>query len=320
MWLSIAIGAYLINAGVHVADKFLLSKKIHSSITYAFYVGIWSIFNLVLLVFAPWIPTWWELILDLSAGLLFLATLVFWYKALHQSEATRVVPIVGALVPIFSLFLSSLFLGESLSQRQLLAFVVLICGGVLISIKHTKFYSAKIIIAKVRYVFGLVFGEVHAKSRPTWRLITNSIISAFFFAAYYVLIKCIYLSQPFIGGFVWSRLGSFLGVMLFLLIPVWRKRIVKHQKGIKTTKNLSFFFSVRLLAALAFIMLNWAISLGNVAMVNALQGVQYLFLFLIILVISTKFPRVLREELGGGVMLQKIIGILFVGLGLYMLF
>lgn len=320
MGLLIAIGAYLINAGVYVADKFLLSKKIHSSITYAFYVGIWSIFNLCLLVFDFWLPTWQELILDLSAGALFVATLVFWYKALHQSEATRVVPIVGALVPIFSFALSFIFLGETMDQRQLLAFIILICGGALISIKHTKFYSAKKVVARVRYVTGLVFGEIHAKYRPTWRLITNSLISAFFFAAYYVLIKYVYSSQPFIGSFVWSRIGSFLGVLLFLLVPVWRERIIRHQKGAKTPKNMFFFLSVRLLAALAFIMLNWAISLGSVAMVNALQGVQYLFLFLIILVISTKFPKVLTEELGRGVILQKIIGILFIGLGLYMLF
>jgi drug/metabolite transporter (DMT)-like permease len=319
MWLVIAISAYLINAGVYVADKFLLSKKIHSSVTYAFYVGIWSIFNLCLLVFDFWLPTWQELILDLSAGALFVATLVFWYKALHQSEATRVVPIVGALVPIFSFALSFLFLGETMNQRQLLAFIVLICGGVLISIKHTKFYAVKKVVGRMRYVTGLFFGEVHAKYRPTWRLITNSLISAFFFAAYYVLIKYVYSNQPFIGSFVWSRLGSFLGVLLFLLVPVWRERIIKHQKGAKTPKNMFFFLSVRLLAALAFIMLNWAISLGSVAMVNALQGVQYLFLFFIILIISAKFPKILTEELGRGVILQKIIGILFIGLGLYML-
>src|SRR3989338_4054723 len=136
MYLLVAIFAYFINAGVYVADKFLLSKKIHSSIAYAFYVGIWSIFNIGLLFFWPWLPNLLELILDLLAGMLFLATLVFWYKALHQSEASRVVPIVGALVPVFSFILSFVFLGETLSQQQLIAFIVLICGGVLISIKN----------------------------------------------------------------------------------------------------------------------------------------------------------------------------------------
>jgi len=82
---------------------------------------------------------------------------------------------------------------------------------------------------------------------------------------------------------------------------------------------LFFFFLIRLLAAAAFIMLNWAISLGNVAMVNALQGIQYLFLFLIILLLSTKFPQILKERLGSGVMIQKIIGIMLISIGLYLL-
>src|SRR3989339_2168166 len=166
-WLSVAIIAYFINAGVYVADKFLLSKKIHSSITYAFYVGIWSIFNLVILAFDPWTPDLRELMIDLLAGMLFLATLVFWYKALHQSEATRVVPIVGALVPIFSFIFSFIFFGETLSERQLLAFVILIMGGVLISVKHTRFYRMKEVGERVRGVFGDVLGPLHERYRPT---------------------------------------------------------------------------------------------------------------------------------------------------------
>ena len=71
MWLLVAVTSYFINAGVYVADKFLLSKKIHSSIIYAFFVGIWSVFNFVLLIFDPWLPTFHELTLDLLAGGLF---------------------------------------------------------------------------------------------------------------------------------------------------------------------------------------------------------------------------------------------------------
>lgn len=318
-WLIIAILAYFINAGVYVADKFLLSKKIHSSITYAFYVGIWSIFNFFLLFFAPWLPSIKELALDLSAGILFLITLIFWYKALHQSEATRIVPMVGALVPIFSFVLAFLFLGESLNSRQILAFFILIAGGVLISIKHTKFYLIKQVLERIRNIFGDALGGIHASYRPTRRIIINSILSAFLFASYYVLMKYIYKNQPFIGGFVWSRLGSFIGVLLILLVPAWRKLILEHQKGAKTTKNLSFFLSIRFLAAIAFIMINWSISLGNVAMVNALQGTQYLFLVLLVLFLSARFPQILKEELGHGVILQKIIGAMLIGSGLYML-
>ncbi len=312
------MGAYFINAGVYIADKFLLSKKIHSSIAYTFYVGIWSIFNVCLLFFWPWMPNSQEMTLDLLAGFLFLVTLVFWYKALHQSEASRVVPIVGALVPIFSFILSFVFLGETLSEQQLLAFFILICGGVLISIKHTKVYVYQKVTTRFREVVGDIFGEVPASAQPTSRLLINSVAAAVFFAAYYVLMKYIYMSQPFIGSFVWSRLGSFVGVILMLFVPDWRYIIFEQQKGAKTPKNLFFFLIIRLLAAAAFIMINWAISLGNVAIVNALQGVQYLFLFVIIVLISNKFPKMLNEQLGGGVLLQKLIGTIMVCLGLYL--
>ena len=319
MWLFVAITSYFLNAGVYVADKFLLSKKFHSSIVYAFFVGIWSIFNFVLLAFDPWVPTFRELGLDLLAGLLFLVTLIFWYKALHQSETTRVVPIVGALTPIFSFLFSYIFLGATLTERHFLAFIILIIGGILISVKQTRFYYLKDVTGRFKKIFGDVLGPIHARYRPTQRLITNSLVSALCFAGYYVLIKYIYSSQPFIGSFVWSRLGTFIGVILILFVSDWRALILKRQKQARRPRNLSFFLVVRLLAALAFILLNWAISLGDVALTNSLQGVQYVFLILLVLFLSARFPHILREELGGGVLLQKVIGAALISVGLYML-
>lgn len=319
MWLIVATISYFINAGVYVADKFLLSKKIHSSIAYAFFVGIWSIFNFLILPFDPWMPTLREFGIDLLAGMLFLATLVFWYKALHQSEATRVVPIVGALTPIFSFLLSYVFLDQSLSERQLLAFLVLIHGGILISIKQTRVYIWVEAKERFKEVFGSALGGFHVKYHPTGRLILNSIVSSFFFAVYFVLIKYVYMTQPFIGGFVWSRLGSFVGVIIIFMVPAWRKLIKEQQRKSAGTKSLAFFLLVRVLAAIAFIMLNWSISLGNVALINSLQGVQYLFLIILVIFLSARFPKIMDEELGGGVLVQKVIGATLVTTGLYML-
>lgn len=318
-YIIIAIASYFINAGVYVADKFLLSKKIHSSIAYAFFVGIWSIFNFVILFLDPWVPNLREFMLDILAGILFLMTLVFWYKALHQSEATRVVPVVGALIPIFSLLLSYIFLGAALGEREMLAFLILICGGVLISVKHTRFYYVRESFERFRQIFGNVLGAWHAEYNPTRRLIFNSLASALLFAAYYVLMKYIYSSQPFIGSFVWSRFGSFVGVLLMLFVPDWRKLIIEQKKENKSPKNIGFFLAVRLMAAAAFIMLNWSIAIGNVALVNALQGVQYIFLLIIVFVLCSRYPRLMQEQMGGGVMVQKIIGVVLVSTGLYML-
>ncbi|MEK7097983.1 MAG: hypothetical protein AAB906_03995, partial [Patescibacteria group bacterium] len=199
------------------------------------------------------------------------------------------------------------------------AFFIFIAGGVLISIKQTKLYLLKAVAIRFQDVLGDFFVVANAEYMPTRRLVMNSVISAFFFAAYYVLMKYVYMHQPFIGSFVWSRMGTFLGVLVILLVPSWRRLIKKHRGDASKTKNLEFFLVVRLFAAIAFIMLNWAISLGNVAMTNALQGVQYLFLILLVLVLSSRFPHFLKEELGGGVLLQKIIGAVLVSLGLWVL-
>jgi uncharacterized membrane protein len=125
--------------------------------------------------------------------------------------------------------------------------------------------------------------------------------------------------QPFIGSFVWSRLGTFIGVIIIFIIPMYRKKILEYRHHAKKPKSLGFFIVIRLFAALAFIMLNWAISLGPVAMINALQGTQYVFLFLLVLFLSSKYPKVVKEEWGGGVLMQKVIGMSLVMLGLYML-
>lgn len=318
-WIFVALFSYFINAGVYTADKHLLSKQYHSSATYAFYVGIWSIFNLLLLALDPWLPTFPELMLSMSAGLLFLITLIFWYKALHQSEATRVVPIAGALIPIFTFILSYIFLGETLAERQLVAFIVLVIGGILISIRKTRFYILKETKEKLKSVLGGYMGGIHAHYRPTRRLIINSVVAAFFFASYYVLIKYVYTTQPFIGGFVFSRMGSFIGALLILTVPVWRKLIKKRRKRASQPKNLSFFLSVRIMAALGFILLNLAISMGNVALINSLRGTQYVFLMVIVLFLSTKHPKFLKEQFRGGVWIHKLLGAILIAVGLYML-
>lgn len=311
----VTIVSYLLNAGVYVADKFMLSKKFHSSITYAFFVGIWSVLNFALLIFSPYVPSLYWFMIDLLAGAIFLFTIIFWYKALHQSEATRVVPIVGGLTPIFTLLLSMLLLNDGLSPQHLASFGVLMIGGALISIRRTKVYRVSHLVERVQDLLG----KIHARYRPTRILLINSVVSAFFFAVYYVLIKYIYAHEPFLGSFVWSRLGTFVGVLLILMVPEWRRAIISHQKGAKQSGNFAFFLAVRVLAALAFIMLNWAISLGDVAMVNVLQGVQYLFLILIVLVLSAKFPQIYKEELDREVLMQKLAGVVLISLGLYIL-
>jgi len=42
-------------------------------------------------------------------------------------------------------------------------------------------------------------------------------------------------------------------------------------------------------------------------------------LLIIVLILSVRYPKIYKEELGGDVMFQKIAGVILVSLGLYLL-
>lgn len=320
LWLPISLISYFINAGVYIADKHFLSNKIHSSISYAFYVGIWSIGNIVLLFVDWYVPSWYWLGWNFLAGALFLWALVAWYKALHQSEATRVVPIVGAFVPVFSLILSYAALGMWPSDRQLAALGALIAGGVLMSLRENPHQNLLQRCWKYcRVGLSFVTGTRRAEDHPLWRLLTNSLVAAFAFAAYYVTAKYLFAGQPFIGAYAWTRIGGFLAAVALLISPYNRSLIFDRRRKRAAIRNLPLFLAVRFLAVVAFILLNYAISLGDVAIINALQGTQYVFLIVIALILADAYPKILREELHGAVLLQKVLGVCLVAAGLWLL-
>jgi len=77
--------------------------------------------------------------------------------------------------------------------------------------------------------------------------------------------------------------------------------------------------SGKLLAALGSLLVHLAVAQGSVSIVSAMAGAEYIFLFFIVLLLSKKFPQILKERLNAGVIAQKIIAILLVGAGLAIL-
>jgi len=142
-----------------------------------------------------------------------------------------------------------------------------------------------------------------------------AVTAALFFAGSYVLTKFVFTEQPFISGFVWIRMGGILGAILLILWPGGWQEVIKASKSVKAKTGGLVVFS-KSLSAGAFILLNYAIFLGSVILVNALQGIQYVFLLIIALFLSRKFPQIIKEQISDTIVIQKIIAILLIGLGL----
>jgi len=327
-WLPVIISAYFLLAVCALIDKYLLTGPIPRPRVYAFYVGILGILVLFLIPFIDfYIPETNQILLSFLAGAVFVLALFELYKSLHLFEASRVIPAIGGLSPLFTFVLIYIFSfgfpphqifsiesKELLSFSELISFILLVLGSVLITFKKEAFITLKVL--------------------------RISAFTAFLFSLSFVLAKYVYLSQPaylsygdqFWNGYIWIRIGGVLTALVFLFLSLeLRKKIFKPRVSMISflstisfkIKTTSIFLFNKGIGALANILQNWAIALaplGYVAIINALQGTQYVFLLIIAVLVCFKFPKILKEEVSKRIIFQKTIAILFIGVGLTILF
>lgn len=295
-WILVAILSYFISGLGAVIDKYLLTGPIPHPKVYAFYTGALGI--LVLVFFPLSLPFSGspQLLLALLAGVIFIFALFWFCKGLHLFEASRIVPAIGALNPLFVFFLNYLFFKEGFFNAwRLVSFLFLLSGSVVVTWKKGKVIS--------------------------WQSLKISAISAFLFSSAFVLIKGVYLEQTFWSGFVWLGIGGFLAALLFLFSKEVRKEISRRR--INTgSKTLGLFLISRAAGGLSFGLQNWAISLvplGLLSFINALEGTKYVFLLIFTVLLSLKFPKILKEETSKKILIQKIFAILLIAIGLWFL-
>jgi drug/metabolite transporter (DMT)-like permease len=293
-WLIIALAGYFLLALVSSLDKFLLSGGIPNPKAYAFYIGLLGMLAFVAAPFGFYIPSIEIIIIALVSGFIFIWALYVFYSALAKGEASRIVPIVGGLSPIFVLILSTIFLKELLGGTQIAGFIFLVAGGLSLSLTRKKGHEE--FIKNIRLV----------------------IIAAILFAVASVTIKYVYDATGFINGFLWARLGGLLFIILMILPKNVRRQIFAAPAK-AGTKLSGVYLTTIALGAAASILIQYAVSLGSVSLVTAAQGTEYAFLFLILAIFSRKFPQIFKEHLRGQTLLQKIFGIMLVAAGLIFL-
>lgn len=298
LWLIAAVAAYFILAVVFLVDKYLLVSSIPNPKVFSFLVGMLGITALVLIPFVDFqIPELPQIGLSLLAGALFVYGLFWFYKALKLFESSRVIPAIGGILPIFTFLLILVLSGgkETLRSWGLIAFILTILGSVLINYDSSK--------------------------KLSFKSLCLSVVAAFLFALSFVLTKYVYLAQPFWSGFIWMKIGSALMGAVFFFSSEVREELFKN-KADSQKKTGAIFLLGQAAGAGANVLQNWSIALAPlayVAVINALQGSQYAFLLILTIFLSIKFPQILKEEIVGKVVLQKIIAILIIGAGLAIL-
>lgn len=298
-WLTVTIAAYFFHAFAAILDKFLLTQRIQRPSTYVFWVGIFSLGAFILAPFGFFVPQNSVLVNAFVSGVAFTFALFFFYIAIQSGEASRVTPLIGALSPIFVFILSRGILGETLSQGQFIAFFILVIGSGLISVTHKKDGSG-------------------INSRDV-KILGWAVAASFLFGVTYVFEKAVFNQTAFINGFIWTRLGGFFGALPFLFFSTTRASIFEAPR-MADRATVGAFLANKLAGALGFFLISFAISIApSVSLVNALQGIEYALVFLIALLLSVTRPTILREEVTGRIILEKVLAILLIAGGLALL-
>lgn len=287
-----------------IMDKFLLgSKRISSAPVYSFYIGAFGLVTLLLIPFGFYIPSFFQIFLGLISGALFSVGILFLYFAIQKGEASRVTPIVGAMIPIVTYFLSLAASNENFVLIQIAGIILLILGGLLIS------FDLPLKINKRKFAAGF------------W----DSFWAGILLALAYFLFKFVYNEQSFLNGFIWTRIGSFLGVLAYLVVPDWRQKIFGSFGSFKKPKKKeyqtgSLFLGNKIIGGASSILLNYAISLGSVTIINSLVSSQYVFVLGLAFFACKKYPFVFEEKLYFWDWAQKVAAIVLIGVGVVLIY
>jgi len=308
VWILLATAGQFINAVVVYLDKYIVTddKALPRPFVYAFYscllTGGWVV--IYFLVFIPSLadiglpnlqnissPTIQVVSMSFLTAYTFFMALVSMFTALRKAEAVNVMPVVGTISALASFGMSYLFLQIPLTTNFIWGISVLSLGTLLV-----------------------------AQTLPKMETIIHVIHSGIFFALHYITMKGLFLETNFDNGFFWSRIGFVLFALSLLLVPVYYEKIREHTITLSLRTGLLMMITKILAGVSAFLILK-ATDLGDVAVVQALDGVKFVFILLISIFFGALLPdSVVVHVTKPREVIQRLLYVLIIVVGYFILF
>jgi hypothetical protein len=327
VWFTVAITAFFL---------LILSKTAIVPASFAFYISMMGALASAIL-FIPiviaegrfFLPTGFPLLAILISGVSQYFGLLFMFEAVNRNEISKANPVIVSLQPVFNVFLTLLLPPLlALGFRGLQLDLELVTGS--------KLAGVGLIIAG-SYLLSQT-GEGRTRlDRKTWLYIVLAglflALSTEFASISYSVFERTYLppdaGEParkvlFAKAFIWGRWMALLGGLAHVLATGNLQALAMRQSGGKREPAARrgwlavLFLFGQGCGALAVVLQQYAIKLGNVILVSALNGTQFFFVIAISAAVSHFFPRLLSERSPRKVLLQKILwsGVLFGGIAL----
>jgi drug/metabolite transporter (DMT)-like permease len=290
LWVILSLVAALLWTVTSLINKFVLSKEMQdpilATIIGGFIISMLFIISSIVVERNILIPSYLIFIAFL-AGIFYVISAYFYYSAMQKGEVSRVASFIS-LSPIFVLIFAFILLDERLTILNYAGIMLIVLGSFLISIKkdHSKYILSKVFLI--------------------------AILSALFSAFRELLVKFVTIQVSFWSVIFWLGLGVLVSsIFLFSLHhPYVRK---KSKKGIK------HFILGRALSGASFIAFFMAISMTSVSLVSAFVRIEIFFIFIAATILSYFHPKIIREKINPLIFFQKLISIIFILIGAYLL-
>lgn len=299
MWFILTCASAVLWSITNFIDKLVLSR-LHvntgaSTIILFSSVLAWVSLPFIIL-FAPGIHLQFSfatLVLCVT-GVLYAVGLYCYCLALRYEDTSIIVPFFQ-LSPLLAIVLAFIFLHQALTIPQLVAAVIVLLGGLLLSI------------------------DMDAGFRFRKEVVMYMTICALCFAIGAVLFLTIATEDTFWSSWLWEQVGLAVFGLVLLCVPRFRKDffgvIRSSQKsflalnGVNEVITLAGNGSIRFASLLA--------PLGIVSVVA--NAIQPIIVFVLGIILTLTIPHIINEKIQKKHLVQKIMAIIIMSVGTYYL-
>lgn len=228
----------------------------------------------------------------IATGVLTIFASALYSRVMSQEEATKVIFMLQ-LTPLIVLLLSFIFLREKIDFKVLLGFALILFSVITASFKKSTKFNFK--ISKVLFLM---------------------LAADFLWGSSSVLFKFVSESNNFVKMVSYESWGWAIGgIILYSLFPTVRKAFFATLVGLRKSA-LAVVFGNELVYVISKLIGFWAISLGSVSLVSALNGTNVFFGVLYGWILTLIAPKVFKEAVTSKDLLVKfaLAGVVVVGI------
>lgn len=301
-WFFIALGAPFLWSLVNISDQYLVAKYSTGKrgsgglVLFSSLIGIFVAIFIGIFTFgifeAPFLD---KLLLVLTGGIM-IAWVILYLFTLEIEDVSSVVPWF-LTIPIFGYALGYIFLGETLTNTQLIGSIITLFGVLLISIDFSE-----------------------EKKKLKWRSALYMLGASLLVAIAGVIFKYVTVGNNFWVSSFWEYLGlGIFGILIYFFVPKYRNefKLMLKQGG---KKIFALNAASETTTIIGNLLTNYAILLAPITMVYLVGSFQPAIVLFLTLLATKFFPNIAKENLKERVLLPKIIAIMITILGSVILF